>query len=84
MKDPYKCSPRVQAKWICARNVVSANCRFIMIMKQIALYGTSESMLDIKKGIKNIRDFMIPESGKDIVKFKVTLIDSDPDWFMID
>ena len=34
-----------------------------MIMKQIALYGTSESMLDISKGIKNIREFMIPDCG---------------------
>lgn len=60
MADPYKCSPRIQAKWICNRNVIYATVRFLMIQKDITLYGTGESMLDIRKGIKNIRDFMIP------------------------
>lgn len=63
MADPFKCSPRVQAKWICSRNVIYATVRFIMIQKEITLYGTGETMLDITKGIKNIRDFMIPDAG---------------------
>ena len=37
-----------------------------MIQKEIVLYGTSESLMDMRRGIKNIRDFMIPESNNTI------------------
>jgi hypothetical protein len=83
LKDPYKVRPRTQAKWICAKNVISAHVRLVMIMRNIALYGTSETMLDIGRGIKNIRDFMIPDSGNNELKFEEVLIDSNPDLFMI-
>lgn len=34
----------------------------ILIMNKIVLYGTSETRLNIEKGIKNIRDFMVADS----------------------
>jgi hypothetical protein len=31
------------------------------IYQEIALYGTSEKRLNLKRGIQRIRDFMMPE-----------------------
>lgn len=83
MADPYKCSPRTHAKWICNRNVIYAVVRFLMIQKDITLYGTGESMLDIRKGIKNIRDFMIPYAHLNGDQVEKTNLQIEPDCLMI-
>lgn len=62
ISDPFRLSPRLEAKWRCSRNVIIFHAKMILIMNKIVLYGTSETRLNIEKGIKNIRDFMVADS----------------------
>lgn len=68
MKEPFKCTPKVQAKWIFTRNVVFAAVKLNLVLREVVLYGTSEHLLDISRGIQKIRDFMIPDSSNHPVK----------------
>jgi len=58
----------------------------MMIYKELALYGTSEARLDITRGIKKIKDFMVPEAGVNSAKYKTMMTMHNitgPDRFMI-
>lgn len=57
-----------------------------MIYKELALFGTSDFRLDISRGIKKIKDFMVPDPNLFSMKFKtIVTINSpnDPDFLMI-
>jgi hypothetical protein len=61
MHDPFRCKPVIQAKWKLARNVILFHVRIIMILRELALFGTSERRLEISRGIQKIKDFMVPD-----------------------
>jgi hypothetical protein len=58
----------------------------MMIYKEMALYGTSEARLDITRGIKKIKDFMVPDPFMNSMKFKTMMTMNNfngPDYLMI-
>ena len=62
--DHFQCTPVIHAKWRRVRNVVLMCVRLLRILNDVLLYGTSEKLLDIGKGINRVRDVMIPEAAK--------------------
>ncbi|CDW72811.1 cation channel family protein [Stylonychia lemnae] len=62
--DPYRCRPKVQSKWRRMRNAILIVVRLLKIHQQVLLYGTSEKLLDINRGIAKVRDIMIPDAQK--------------------
>lgn len=64
--DPYKCSSAsLHRKWILTRNVILICIRMKKILHEVLLYGTSDKLLDINRGINKVRDVMIPDAGKE-------------------
>lgn len=75
-----------QAKWKRARNIIIIHVRMMMIYKEMALFGTSEARLDITRGIKKIKDFMVPDPFMNSMKFKTMMTMNNingPDCLMI-
>jgi hypothetical protein len=74
------------AKWKRARNIIIIHVRMMMIYKEMALFGTSEARLDITRGIKKIKDFMVPDPFMSSMKFKTMMSINNingPDCLMI-
>ncbi len=57
----------------------------MMIYKELALFGTSEARLDISRGIKKIKEFMVPDPNYNPSRFKALIISNvnGPDRLMI-
>lgn len=70
----------MQAKWKCIRNVIYATVRFLEIQKQIVLFGTSERLLDMSRGVQALRDYMLPDSTTALTVSKEVLV---PDCLML-
>ena len=52
------------------RNIILICVRLKRILNDVLLYGTSEKLLDINRGINKVRDVMIPDHGS---TFKLNL-----------
>jgi hypothetical protein len=84
--DPFKCSPIVHAKWKKARNIIILCLRLEKIWKQVGVFGTSKTLLDVeRRGIQKVRDVMLPHySTVKIMDVQEKLIEDEKDWMIFE